>query len=132
MPSSNSRAERVHQAIGVETMGAARGHDVRAVTHVFDEGELQQRRPCPELAHRQGCDRLKSRDETMQPLRVEAAGAAANQLARHRIDPWQSGELISGNPREPAEERGRQIVVNVTHRCEDDVEVIEQPLRSGG
>jgi len=129
---SQIRAERIHKTISIETMGAARRHDVRARAHVFDENQLQHRRPCPKFTHRQRSDRLKSRDEPMQPLRIEPTGAVANQFTRHRVNAGQTRELVSGNPGKPPEERGWQIVVNVAHRGENDVKVIEQPISSGG
>src|ERR1051325_8268989 len=94
MASSGSPAERVHQAISLETMSAARRHDVRARTYVFDKNPLQARRPRPELAHRQWCDRLERRDETVESLRIEPSGTAANQLARHGVDARQTPELV--------------------------------------
>ena len=110
-------------------MGAARRQDVGSRAQVLDQRELQRRRPRPQLAHRQRRDRLKCRDEPVQPLRIEPAGAAANQLERHRVNARQAGELVGGDPRQPPEERRRQIVVNVAQRGENDVEVVEQPLR---
>ena len=55
----------------------------------------------------------------------------ADQLERHRVDARQAGELVGGDPRQPPEERRRQIVMDVAQRGDDDVEVVEQPLGRG-
>ena len=89
------------------------------------------RRPRPELADRQRRDRLERRDEPLQALRIEAAGAAADQLERHRVDARQAGELVGRDPRQSRKNAGRQVVVDVAERRDDDVEVVEQPLGGG-
>ena len=120
--------ERVHQSIRVEAVGATRREDVRPRAQVFHQRQLQRRRPRPELAHCQGRNRLERRDESVQALRVETPGAAPNQLERHRVDARQARELVGSDPREPPKERGRQIVMDIAERGENDVEVVEQPL----
>ena len=70
----------------------------------------------------------KARDEPLQPLRVETAGAGSDQLERQRIDARQPGEFVGGDARQPPEERRRQIVMDVARGGRDDVEVVEQPF----
>ena len=103
----------------------------RSAAQVLDQRELQRARPRPELADRERRDRLERGDEALQPLRVEAAGAATDQLERQRVDARRPGELVGRDGRKPPEERRRQIVVDVARRRRDDVEVVEQPLGRG-
>ena len=58
-------------------MRARLGEHVAARAQVIDQRELQRARPRPQLAHRQRRDRLEGGDESLQPLRVEPAGAAS-------------------------------------------------------
>ncbi len=67
----------------------------------------------------------------MQALRIEAAGAAPDELEGHRVDAGESGELVGRDPGQPPIERGRQIVADVAGGGRDDVEVVEQPLGGG-
>ena len=64
----------------------------------------------------------------MQALRIESAGAGADQLERHRVNPRHAGELVGGDPRQPPEERRRQVVMDVAQCGNDHVEVVEQPF----
>ena len=112
----------------VKAVGATRREDVGSRAQVVDEGQLQRGWPRPELTHRQRRDRLECRDESVQPLRVEATRTAPNQLERHRIDAGEAGELVGHDPGQPAEKCGWQIVMNVPKRGEHDVKVVEQPL----
>ena len=131
MAAASRRGERTNQTIGREAMATARRHHVTPGSQVLDERELQRRRPRPQLTDRQGRDRLEGGHEAVEALRVEAARAAANQFQRHRIDARQTGELVSRDPREPAKEASRQIVMNVAQGGQDDVEIVEQPLGGG-
>src|SRR5262249_31380352 len=73
----------------------------------------------------------ESRDESLKALRVEASGAAPNQLQRQGIDPRQAGELVGRDPWKPTEERRREVMMNVAQRRQHDVEIVEQPLGRG-
>ena len=124
--------ECVDQPIRVKAVSATRREDVPPRTQVLHQRQLQRRRPRPQLAHRQRRDRLECRDESVQALRVEAAGAAPNQLERHRVDARQAGELVGGDLGKPPEKPGRQVVTNIAERRKNDVEVVEQPFGGRG
>ena len=124
-----ARFERPDQPIRFQALGAAGREDVGPRPQLFDQRLLQRRRPGPELAHRQRRNRLECGDESVQTLRIEAPRAAPDQLERQRVDARLTGELVGRDARQPAEERRRQIVLNVAKRRDNDVEVVEQPLR---
>ena len=65
----------------------------------------------------------------MDALVVESTGTAAHQLQGQRGNPGQAGELICRNPRQSAEKRWREVVLDVAQRREDDVEIVEEPFR---
>ena len=108
--------------------GAARRDAVGPRAHVLDERQLQRARPRPELADGQGRHRLEGRDEAVQPLSVEPARAAPDQLEGQRVDARQPGELVRRDRRKAPKERGWQVVVDVAGGRRDDVKVVEQPL----
>ena len=126
--SSSDAASAIGVAAGARAF--VRQH-VGARAQVLDERQLERARPRPQLAHRQRRDRLEGGDEPVQALRVETAGAAADQLEGQRIDARQSGEFVGRDPGQPPIERGRQIVADVAGGGRDDVEVVEQPLGGG-
>jgi hypothetical protein len=95
---------------------------------VFDERQLQGARERPQLADRQRRDRLKGGDEALQALGIEARRTPANELRGEDVDPCLSAEIIGGEFRQAAEERGRQVAANVARRGRDDEVVVEQPL----
>ena len=101
---------------------------IRPRPQVVDQRQLEHARPRPQLAHRQRRDGLEGRDEPVQALRIETAGAVADELEGHRVDAWKAGELVGRDPRQALVERRRQIVADVACRRRDDVEVVEQPL----
>ena len=70
----------------------------------------------------------KAVDEPLQPLRIEAAGAATDELERHRVDARRAGELVGGDDWKAPVERARQIVPDVARRRRNQVEVVEQPF----
>ncbi len=127
-PAAGARLGSTGDAIGGEAMLAAFRQDVRPGAQVVEQRQLQSAGPRPQLANGQWRDGLKRRDEPVQPLRIEPARAMADELHRHRIHAGQAGELISGHRRQPAIERGRQVVTDVTRRRGDGVEVVEQPF----
>ena len=59
------------------------------------------------------------------------SGAAPNELERQRVDARQTGELVGCNTWKAAEERHRQVVMNVGKRRQHDVEIVKQPLGGG-
>ena len=124
----SGRLERVDQSICIEPMRAARRENIRPRAQVFEQRELQRRRPRPELTHREGRDRLERHDESLQTLRIETSCAASNEFERHRVDARSARELIRRDPWKPFEETGRQVVLDIAERGDDDVEVVEQPL----
>ena len=122
------RLRRRRQAIGGAPMRPIGGEHVRAFAQVAHERQLEHARPRPQLAHRQGRDRLEGHDEAVETLGVETAGAVADQLRGHRVDPRLTGVLVRLHLRQTAVERGRKIVPDVPGRRRDDGEVVEQPL----
>ena len=95
---------------------------------VFDERELQHARPRPELTNRQRHDLLVAVQELDQLLAIQAAVAMADQFDGDGIDASVSGVLASGQRRERARVRARQISTDVGNlRC-DQVEVVEEPV----
>ena len=116
------------QPIRRESVRAAGCELVRSHAQVVEERELQRARPGPELAHREGRHRLEGADEPLKPLRFEPAGADSDQLERERVRAREPGELVGGDARQPLEERGREIVMDVARGGRDDVEVVEQPF----
>ena len=97
---------------------------------MVEQRELEDARPCPELADRERRDRLEGADEPLQALRVESAGARSDQFERERVDAGKPGEIVGRNAGKPPEEAGWKIVMDVACGGGDDVEVVEQPFGS--
>ena len=114
--------------IGRQAVPARGGEHVRACTQMIDERELQCAWPSPQLAHRQRGHGLEGADEPLHARRVEAAGTQANQFEGERVDAGQSREFVGGHLGQPPEECRRQVVVDITRGCRDDVEIVEEPL----
>ena len=100
---SSARSRRAAASRSASTRCSAAGCEhVGARPHVVDECELERARPRPELAHGQRRDRLEGGHEPLQPLGIEPAGTAADELERHRVDARRAGELVRGDDAEAA------------------------------
>jgi hypothetical protein len=123
--------QRTRQAIGMLAVRASFRQDVAAQAQVLDQRQLERARPRPQLADRERRDRLERGHEAVQPLRVQAAGAAPDQFERQGVDAGQPGEFIAGDHRQPPEEGRRQVVMDVADGGGNDVVVVEQPFGCG-
>ena len=131
VPSPCVPGQAFDQAIRIDAMRAAGCEHPRPDADVFDQRQLQQRGPGPELAHRERRDRLKGGDEAVNALGIETSRAAPHQLERQGIDARETGEFVRGDPGQATEERRRQVVLDIAERRQDDVEVVEEPFSRG-
>ena len=66
---------------------------------MLDQCDLERAWPGPELADREGRDRLERSNEALQPLGVKTTRAATDQLARQGEDARLTRELVARNSR---------------------------------
>jgi hypothetical protein len=119
------------QTLGGDAVRPGLGDDVAALAEMIEQRQLQHARPRPQLPHRQRRHRLKGADETLQPLRIEPAGARPDQLQGEGIDARLSRELIRDDERQTLEEGAGEVVLNVPRGGGDDMKVVEEPFRGG-
>jgi len=123
--------ERERKPIGIEAAGTVGGQDIRPGAQGCDQRQPERSGPRPELPNRQWRNGLKSGHEPLQPLGIEASGAASHQLGGDDANSWLAGELVGRHAGEPAVEGRRQVVANVANSRGDDVKVIEKPFGGG-
>ncbi len=118
-------------AIGFNADGAAGEHLFGESPQILDQRHFEHCRECPQLADGERHLRLECRYEPGKSLEVEPAVAVANELDRHRVDADGLGRLPRGDLGQLKIIRSWQADSDCEQFGLDNVEVVEQPLRSG-
>jgi hypothetical protein len=95
---------------------------------VVDQRQLEHARPGPQLADAQRCHGLERVHEPVEPLRVEACVAVAEQFHRHREHTRSPRAPAHGELGQLAVVTRRQVAADLAQLPFDQVEVVEQPL----
>ena len=115
------------------TAGGAANHDlVGQPAQVLDQRELQHARPRPQLTERERRDALVGIQELRELPKIEPAVAIAQQFHRDRVDAGVAGAFARRQRGQLAVVAARHVLPDRDQFRRDEVEVIEEPLGSGG
>ena len=123
-----TRLAASHRRIGRQPRHSRREDLVDQAPEIFDERQLQNARPRPQLTDTERRHRLVAVHEPDELGAVEAAVAVSNQLERHRIDSRVARPLTLWQPWQLAVVGLRQVMADGTNLGGHQGEMVQQPF----